>query len=133
MKRGVCKHYCGLVKSGGICSAGVDVRKLVGGSLFGWLTRTPCKMVHRNTEAKCDKYSEPTHKEIIQNRGWMDEEIEKTKLLAPLLDSIKQEYKGRTGSGSKQCPACKSPFNFTVREQGCVRGQCETEGCLKQL
>ncbi len=73
-KKGVCKYYKGLIFSNGICTNGINVRELVGGNFFGWLSRTPCKKAHGSEVSPCDKYVEPSGKDIAEHKILMKKE-----------------------------------------------------------
>ena len=137
MKKGVCKHYNGtglgpknLVGGKHCCEVGVCIRDLVGGPDFGWAVRTPCFKDHK-TDVACDKYEEPTAKELSAYKAETRRLLKRMELTFPLIEKVKRENKGKDATGIVECPVCKGRLCWShAAYNGHVWGRCETKDCL---
>lgn len=137
MRKGICKHCLGTRDRQ--CALGIDVRILVGGSDFGWFLRRPCyrKDVHGAdvvTEITCDKYEDPTDKEIAECEAAFTEMERRFLLTLPITERIRREHHGYNWEGIVACPVCSG--NLLLRHAGVnghIQGSCTTKDCLSWM
>lgn len=136
MKKGVCRHFNGLLDPGNEsvrkCDAGVCYRKLVGGELTGWWTRAPCLKQHK-TDVVCEKYEEPSDKEVQEYERGLAETFSQMDALLPVLDKLRKKHKGQNWTGAIDCPVCGKKSTLYVRHaksNGHMGGKCTTPGCV---
>lgn len=128
IERGKCRHFNGVQNK--VCRAGVDYREITGGTM-----RLPC-FAHRPTSRPCDRYEEPTDEEIAADRARIDARMEELRregeLLRPLLDRIRRDHKGRSGSGVDDCPCCRGgKVSWSIAGyNGHIHMRCSTTGCV---
>lgn len=115
------------------CALGIDVRRLVGGSDFGWLRRHPCYFKNRDQPGfvPCEKAEPHTEEEIEQHEREVDLAVDRLLARLPLIEQLKSEHRGKNWSGSIVCPECGGTLNLShAASNGHVSGRCSTEGCL---
>lgn len=132
-----CKNY----KSPEKCSAGINIRELVGGEDFGWLLRSPC-VESLKTEVSCDKRQFPPDEEEAERKRKVNEHLN---LIAEAINRIKKitnaaptwetRDETRTGTtGDIPCPKCGAVLYFAVAGGNHhISGQCSTPKCLNWM
>lgn len=130
MQKDTCKHKVSLLTE--LCHAGVDVRKHVGGNSAGWGMRRPCDADNVGSSVRtCTLYEEATQDELDEDAKLVQEAEERFKLVVPVIQTIKENNKGRNNNGTVTCPVCKGKLNWIhAARNGHVHGKCETTGCL---
>lgn len=141
MNKGTCKHFNGMgLEDDKCCDVGVNYRKHVGGTDFGWCTRAPC--IRKSTSTikpngpinACSKYEEPSQADLDKYEAEMKEFDARIDLALPVIARIKREHKGKGAKGVVECPACGGKLHFTHAAcNGHVWGKCETDKCLSWM
>jgi hypothetical protein len=145
MKPDTCKHYTGALnpRTSGTCSVGVNYRALVGGEVFGWISRLPCTAGEPRCGERvtCDKFQAPTPEEIAEDKRQIDESIRKftvayTGNVREWRNANKWDRKNpKSAQGKVPCEACgKGEIHLSMAAyNGHVHGKCTTEGCLSWM
>lgn len=137
MRKGICKHCLGTRDRQ--CALGIDVRSLAGGPDFGWWLRRPCISVdYYGAPCKgtvpCDKYEDPTDKEIVDSEAQFAEMERRFLLTLPITERIRREHHGYDWEGIVACPVCSG--NLLLRHAGVnghIQGSCTTKDCLNWM
>jgi hypothetical protein len=89
----------------------------------------PC-FKEKNSAIVCDKYRDPTDKELEDHeRSWEDAK-KRLFTVFPLVSKLKKENK-KGGSGVEECPVCKKGISWQISGyNGHIRMNCQTEGCI---
>jgi len=126
-----CRHRTSLMET--CCKAGVNFEQLAGGRT-GMMLRLPCFYVAGGTPVKCEKFEPQTVEEIEADDREMDESMARFMTVMPLVSEIKKEYKGKSWSGTRECPVCKGTLHLShAAYNGHVHGKCETDGCVSWM
>jgi hypothetical protein len=128
MQIGTCRHWNGTAEK--TCGAGVEISKaLRSGS-------RPCCFA--GSESECALYEDPSEEDV---KAWQEETDriianghERYRLLQPLLDRVREKYRGRDMQGHATCPVCGQKGKLTiahVARNGSLHVFCETENCVR--
>lgn len=118
------------------CALGIDVRAHTGGPDLGWRRRNPCYLANRDNEGfvPCDKAEPYTQQELDEFDADAERSVQRMQRTMPLIARIKSEHRGKSWSGSVECPECGGALRLThAAYNGHTSGRCETEGCLSWI
>jgi len=133
MRKNTCVHFNGVQHA--CCKAGVSYQAFKGHEI-------PCIKVWQSklkgsvpkvitTDAKCEKYTEPTPEQIAAYDAEVQASMKKFSLTFPLIKAVKTEHKGKSWAGVMECPVCKGRLHMShASYNGHVHGRCETKDCV---
>ena len=121
------------------CSAGIDIRALVGGPDLGWAVRLPCFLSHsEKCEVVCDKRQFPTREEAEALVAEAEARVERTmKVMQSAHEDAKAKgfKRGNGGASEMPCPAeCGGTLRYRVASlNGHMHAACTTESCVRWM
>ena len=130
MRLGTCKHFTSSIDE--VCDAGVKYRdaKLQDGSLCCF----------DPASGKCSHRAEPTAEDIAafdrESEQWFEKQKAQMQKLEPMLDRIREKYRGRDMHGHATCPICGVKGSLTIqhsKRKGHIHAFCTTEGCVRMM
>lgn len=122
-KRGTCKHFTGVQNK--TCKVGVDYESV---------SPIPCIDKYRKGDCNCDKYEEPTQREIDEWDAYIEQRMEMHRKVGPVVVEIKRQHKGESWSGVVDCPCCGGKLHVSHSGYNAhVHGKCETDECLSWM
>lgn len=130
---GKCEHFNGIQNA--VCSAGINIRQLVGGDDFGWARRIPCLLDDApHCEVQCDKRSLNTRQEAEALIAKYEAKQQRTmQAVRAAHEHAKRQGlgSGNGGKGALPCPLdCGGQLHYSVSSvNGHMWGKCDN-GCV---
>lgn len=145
MRPDSCVHYTGALNPRSpTCKEGVNYRKLVGGTIDGWVTRLPCMPMELRGEgqkAVCPKFRAPTPEEIAADKRETDEAVKK--MMVAYTGKVREWREAQkwskknpvSATGKVSCEACGTgEIHLSMSGyNGHIWGKCTTDGCVSWM
>ena len=120
-----CKHFNGVQNAQ--CKAGVEYRQ------FDRQTGLPCLRDCAGHQ-ECPQRQWLTEAEVAAEVAEIEAHSKRFMTLLPLIQSIKEEHRGKSWAGVKICPVCAGRLHLSHASlNGHVHGKCETKDCVSWM
>ena len=133
-----CRHYRGI---SGCLARDLELFKQENGITRGAYLHLPCCMsaaLQKQRKERgivpltCEFHELLTPEEAAAEREEVAKLTERMQKLGPVLEGIRKEYKGRSGTGTVVCPSCGGVLRFSISaSNGHIHGCCDTENCFR--
>jgi hypothetical protein len=94
----------------------------------------PHQLAEHARRGKCDKFEEPSEKDLAEHKAMIDESDRRMRLTLPIIKRIKTVFRGKDWTGTEVCPVCGNKLHLRHSGyNGHMMGKCETQNCINWI